>query len=205
MNGTSPSPHFEQELEDRLELLMNPYGDPMHQREHDAALRWLLEHAERAHQRILDLLGSGSAPNPPALLEALPAFGRPESVPVIQRFLDAEDPTCRVAAEALARHPGSAALDVLLAALTSPTRRTTVAAADALMTRGDATACSRLREVVGHPDEIVRYHTVQAAGTLGCLGAGELEALAREDASAEIRALAARLLRGRSDPQAGPT
>jgi HEAT repeat protein len=69
-----------------------------------------------------------------------------------------------------------------------------VAAADGLAARGDKAACTDLAAAMEHIDPRARYHAVQAAGRLGCLSRQQLEAIARDDRSEDIRVLAAEFL-----------
>jgi HEAT repeat protein len=187
------------ELERAILLLQDPFGDEPHSREQEGAVRYLLAHPEAAHPLLLELLRSHRATNPYAVLEALPRFGLPESVPVLNDVLESgPENLSGAAADALARHPLPAAYEALVRALRHPVNAVVVAAAAGLMTRGDTAACPALREVVGHADPVVRYHAVQAAGRLGCLDRDTLAALARRDRDQDVRELARRLMRDRS-------
>jgi HEAT repeat protein len=185
------------ELESQIRLLQHPSGHPFHEREAARALAFLLDRADEAYPRLLRLLKSNRADNPAALLDVLPSFGRAESVPVLGEVLARGTETLSgAAASALARHPQEAAFETLVRALALPEPASVVAAADALLLRGDARACAALARHLRASDANVRYHVVQAAAGLGCLGAEELRTLAAEDPDADVRALAGRAAKG---------
>jgi hypothetical protein len=102
-----------------------------------------------------------------------------------------------VAARALARHPQAAAGKALPVALAQPDPAIAIAAADALLLRADGQDCPALRAKLISPYELVRYHVIQAAGRLGCIGPDALELFAERDQSEDIRGLAAALLEAR--------
>jgi HEAT repeat protein len=182
------------EIERAILVLQSPFGDAPDLREHARIVQFLLEHADRAHPRLLDLLRSGQAANPYAVIEILPRFARPESIPVLEQ-LAGRDPQnlASAAALALATHPLDDARQALLRGLTASREGTVIAVADALMTRRDPSACGKLSEALGHPNDGARYHTIQAAASLGCLKPEALSAIASGDASEAIRELARRL------------
>jgi HEAT repeat protein len=185
------------ELESQIHLLQHPSGDAFHAREADRALDYLLEHADEAYPRLLRLLKTHRASNPAAIVDALPRFGRAESVPVLSDILARGTETLRAAAaSALARQPEEAAFQALVRALALPEPAAAIAAADALLDRRDTRAGGALAPRLRASDANVRYHAVQAAAGLGCLEAGELRALATGDPDADIRALASRAARG---------
>ena len=182
-------------LERAIEDLQDPFGDEQHLRLQERAVLYLIEHAEDAHPRLLRLLEDNKAANPFAVVEALPRFGRPESVPVLENILrHGSESLSQAAGEALARHPLSGAQEVLLRALTDPRDATVIAAADGLMSRGNPQACGELVKVLEHRNPLVRYRVVQAAGVLGCLEEGELRRIGRDDSDEDIRELAVSLL-----------
>lgn len=189
----------EAELESHLRFLMDPFGDEPHRRQREQSVAYLLAHAAEAYPRLLAALRANPAAlNAASIIEVLPLFGRPESVPMLEDVLArASDPTAAAAGDALGRHPGDEARAALLRALTSPRPEAVSAAADGLMVRGDRSACPALAAVLGHADPVVRYHAVRAAAALGCLTPERLEALEREDPDPDVRSLAAGLRPGR--------
>jgi HEAT repeat protein len=186
------------DLEWHLQVLTSPFGGEPHRRERDRSLEYLIAHAEEAHPRLLAMLRANpEALDAPALIEVLPAFARPESVPVLEALLSARrERTVSAAGEALGRHPSTEARDVLLQGLSSANTPTIDAAADGLMIRGDATACERLTALVGHPNPNTRYHVIRAAGALRCLGADVLSDLERREPDPDVRDLVRRIRGG---------
>jgi hypothetical protein len=173
-----------------------PYGGAADRRAHELALAYLLEHADEAHPRLLDMLGTANQPNPVVVIMALPSFGRAASIPVLAELLAKGRPNVRMAAaDALGRHPLPAALSALEHALSASDPAVVSAAADGLRTRGDSAACAPLRAVFGHPDAGARYHVLRAAAGLGCLSLDALRALTQHDLDPDIRGLAAELKR----------
>jgi HEAT repeat protein len=183
------------EVEMQIILLETPFGDGPHQRERERAAAWLVAHAERAYPRVLALLDEDRAGV--GVIDLLPSFDRAESIPSLTRLLAGPEHTAWTAGQALARHTNPEAGEALRRALSSPDPEVAIIAADALMTRNDRGDCAALATAVGAADARVRYHALQAAGRLRCLERSTLESLVRADASAEVRDLAARLLKQR--------
>jgi len=180
------------ELETQIMLLQSPFGDESHLRGREAAARWLVEQADRAYPRLLAMARAGEAG--PAVVELLPAFGRAESVGVLEALLAGPERLAGVAGQALARHHGPEALAALRRAVELGAPEAAVAAADGIATRRDPAACPELTKAATREDARVRYHAVQAAGSLGCFSRAALTTLANQDPDTEVRALAAKLL-----------
>ena len=175
-----PRPSVDVELEQQLVALQTPFGDGANAQLHQRALTWLVSHPEQAEPRLLALL-AGGATNLPAVMDALARLGKPESVGALARLVESSsEHVAWEAAQALARHPAPTAREALETAVRSPRRETAVAAADALLARGDREACAALKGVLGASDTSVRYHAVQAALALGCLTDADLTDLARD-------------------------
>jgi len=182
----------DREVDQQISLLETPFGDGPHQRERERAAAWLVANSGRAYPQIVLRLSEGRASV--ALLELLPRFGRAESIPLLQRLLSGPQATAWAAGQALALHPQPAAGEALRRSLLRHDPVLAIIAADALATRGDRTDCAALTALIDVPDSRLRYHVVQAAGKLGCLTREALQALARGDADADVRGLAAKLL-----------
>ena len=184
------SSEFMNELESNIHFVQDPFGDPAHSIRAEQSLEFLLEHADESYPRILALIKSNRASNPIALIEALPRFGRPDSIPVLELILtQGQGIAIEAASLALARHPHNAAREALIRGLTSPNVKSVVAAADGIMSRGDPTVCNDLAKHLGYGDPIVRYHIIQAAYHLGCLSPEALMIIANDDSDKDIRAL----------------
>jgi hypothetical protein len=183
---------IDSEVETQIMLLQNPFGDPQHLREQKRATEWLLANQDRAYPLLLAMVRDGTAG--PAVVELMPAFNRAETVPPLEALLNGPERIAWVAGQALARHSGPEALLALRRALRRSEHNSIIAAAAGLATRGDKAACAELATMVGHNDGRVRYYIVQAAGQLGCLNRQQLEAIARDDRSEDIRELAAGFL-----------
>jgi len=155
------------EVDRELAILLRPSGDAGARRARGEALEALLERADEAHPRLLAL--AESAPTSLPALMALPRFGRPESVPVLERVLrKASGPTTAVAAAALSEHPADAARAALEAALGDPRTQVVLSAVMGLSERGDARACPPLRAALRHDDPEVRQRVAAALRRLGC-------------------------------------
>ena len=155
------------EIERRIEAMLAPSGDVAYGRVREAALQYLLQHADEAHPR---LLARADRAEPSVLvLLALARFGQPESVPLLERALaNASDPTTVIAAQALAEHPAPAALEALERALAAPRDQVVASAADGLVLRGDTAACPALAAALSHHDAEVRERVREAMTALGC-------------------------------------
>ncbi len=155
------------ELDANLRRLLNPSGDRQYAAVRAEALEYLLQHADEGHARLLDLLASGSASV--VAVAVLPAFGRRDSIPALEKLLlEADDPTVVAAADALGRHPLPDAVAALERALLAPRNQVVASAADALAVRGDTSACGALKNALAHPDLDVRVRIRAAADRLGC-------------------------------------
>lgn len=181
---------FIKELNENIFFLQDPFGDEPHRARHDEALKFLLQHAEHAHPRLLYFLKSHKALNPHAIIEALPYFGRPESIPLLKDILYMwHENLVDTAADALAQHPDNRAFVVLLDALSLPRDESVIAAADGLLTRGNSDACPELLKHLHHENPEVRFHVIQAAVELDCLDKEELKKIAENDPDDDIKNL----------------
>lgn len=181
---------LDSEVDSHIQRIETPFGGDPHLRQSEQSRQWLLAHEQAAFPR---LLGRAAEAGNPALYEMLAQFGRPEAIPLLAQVLDAGGPHADAAARALARHPQAAAGKALRAALAQPDPAIAIAAADGLLLRADRRNCPALRARLTAPDDIVRYHVLQAAGRLGCIGPEALELFAERDPSEDIRGLAAAL------------
>jgi HEAT repeat protein len=164
---TSPIPPGE--IDRRLRELLAPSGDAAYRHLRGEALAYLLapQHADEAHDRLLELANAPS-PSVHALL-ALPRFGRAESVPVLEQVLrSAPDPTTVIAAQALAEHPDPAARTVLERALGDERDQVVASAADGLAERGDKASCAALSSALAHRNADVGERVRQAMRRLDC-------------------------------------
>jgi hypothetical protein len=193
--GPTAAPADPDDLEFHVRALLDPIGDPAHVRARERAAAWLLEHPDAAHPRLLGMVRDGS--NPPAVIELLPRFGLPESVPSLAAAMaTGSDRISRLAGEALGRHPDDASGAALLEGVTADRPETVAAAAEGLRIRGlraDAATCRGLHTARRHPSPIARYHALAASVDLGCLSEDELASIAVTDPDADVRALAARI------------
>ena len=155
------------EIDQQIQSLLAPSGDPRYRGIRDEALAYLLEHADEAHPRLQALVAGD---HPPVLAVAvLPVFGRAEDVPVLDRLLrEADDPTTVVAGQALGQHPATEARQALEAALTDRRNQVVASAADGLALRGDLASCPALVAALSHPNPDVRGRIRAATERLGC-------------------------------------
>ena len=185
------------EIDKQIKALVSPRGHEADRREHDRALEFLLAHADEAHPRLLALIDP-SGYVPVAAVNALPLFGRAESIAALEKLMrEGAELISMSAGQALGRHPLPEALESLLRGLEDTREETKVAAIDGLMTRGDKSVCKSLQTVLDHQSYEVRYHAVRAAAGLGCLTAQTLQQIADHDSEKDIRDLAASLMSGR--------
>ena len=141
------SSEFSDELESNIHFMQDPLGDPLHLQRAEQALEFLLDHADEAYPRLLELIKSNRASNPIALIEAFSRFGRPESIPVLEEIVARGQGTAIGAASlSLARHPQDSARQALIRALTFPKAESVVAAADGLMSAGRSNRLCRTDE-----------------------------------------------------------
>jgi hypothetical protein len=186
------------ELEMHLRRLAEPCGGEPDLRQRRQAVEYLLAHPEEAHARVMEALEANPAAlDAPALIEVLPLFARPESVPLLEDILFRNlELHSGAAGVALGRHPDPGARGALLRGLQSGLPHTLMAAIDGLMIRGDASVCAGIKAVTKHPDADTRYHAIRAAGALGCLSEDEIRQFERTDSDPDIRALARALASG---------
>lgn len=187
----------DKEVELQIRALLSPHGHEADRRAHDQALAILLAHPEQAHARLLALLDPAQPFIPVAAVNAIPLFGKVESVPVLEKLMNqGADMISMSAGQALGRHPHPDAWAALVRGLTAEREETKVAAVDGLLTHGEKVDCEPLRKVLNDPGYEVRYHAINAAGKLGCLTKQELSQIAENDGERDIRDLATRLMLG---------
>jgi hypothetical protein len=196
-NDNTPVQEDPDQLDTAIQRLLTPYGNPGNQRDRDRALTYLLGHADDAHAKLLALFEHMDAGIhlPPVVL-ALPYFGRPESIPVLEKVMQtASEALSLSAGEALANHPLPAAMDALVRGLTHSSEKVIIAAANGLMSRGDQSCCTLLLKMIHHPDREVRYHVLQSAAQLNCLSQQQLQSIVSNDPEPMVQDLAIRLLK----------
>jgi HEAT repeat protein len=185
------------ELKQQIRALVSPGGHEADLRDRDRALAFLLVHADEAHPRLLALLDPQAGFIPVAVVNAMPLFGRPESVPVLEKIMrEGAELISMSAGQALARHPRPESLAALMRGLEANRDETKVAALDGLMTRGDKTVCPAVQQLLDHASYEVRYHAVNVAAHLGCLSSENLRHIAESDSEQDIRELASSLMSG---------
>jgi HEAT repeat protein len=190
-HSTPVSAATDSELKEAILLLQEPFGGGAHEREHLRTVQYLLDNAARAHPYLVELLHSGKAANPYAVIELLPKFGLPESMPVLEGIMErGPENLAQAAAQALAAHPLTEALEALLRGLKLSKEESVIAAVKGLMLRGDTSACAKLEKLLTTQSASLRYHAIQAAGALGCLKRDALLAISRNDVDEDIRELA---------------
>lgn len=176
---------------------VDPYGDPVHLRERDRAVQFLLDHATEAYPRLLDLVTEKPhAWETPALIDIIGRFRRDDCVPLLQSILlQAIPDSSRAAARALADIGNETAHAALVAALEADQDEVTIAALDGIRLLQDSQLCQVIMPMLGHANANLRYYAVNTAIELACLGDEELSAIASSDTDNDIRALAAKGLR----------
>ena len=189
------SARLKDEMEMHLHFLQDPLADEPHVLGAAQALQFLLEHQDQAYPVLLRLLKNHRASNPIAIIEALPKFGRPESIPVLEQILrQGGELLCRAAAAALAQHPMDSAYKALVRGLRLVSAESVIASSDGLMARRNPAACPELLERISDANDNVRFHVIQAAASLGCLSREKLTFITKNDPDVEIRNLASAFL-----------
>jgi hypothetical protein len=192
-NGAAPVPFDDFHM--HVSMLMNrcSIGGPY---ERGVARAWFLDHPG-TYPRLLSLLDPSSPEYTTVVMEVLPLFGRADSVPPMERLLaEGSELTSWRAGELLGTNPHPAALAALLRQVRSTNKETLYGATLGLMNRRDASACpTLLAQTAKSAGSERHYYLFQAAGRLGCIARSRLEAVARDDANADLRQLAGRILR----------
>lgn len=106
--------------------------------------------------------------------------------------------TSRQVPAATTASPRRSPAAALSAALAGP-EPASIAAADGLLLRGGRRHCDGPIAKLAAPDGLVRYHVIQAAERLGCIGREILGPIAERDDNEDIRNLADTLLKERRD------
>jgi HEAT repeat protein len=192
----APSPAgTEQELQMHITFLMDPLGDAPNVRQRYRSMEWLVAHADLAYPRLLAMLKANpTALDAPSIIEALPHFGRADSIPVLEDSLNhGVASVSSSAGDALGRHPDPSARAALLRALASPRSETLIAAVDGLSRRADPSTCTELLPLLKTSDPVLRSSLIRATATLGCLSQQELGRYATSDPDEHVRTLAREL------------
>jgi hypothetical protein len=181
------------EIQERLALALGPSGRHADAVARRQAIEWLIAHSDQVHPHLLEWLRrEPQGLHVLAILELLPAFARPEAVPLLGVFLESDDEyIAEIAGKALGRHPATEAQAALVGALASDHAYIVAAAADGLLLRADSSGCKHLLAALPQADPIARYHVMQAAARLGCLSRQQLADVAAGDEDPDIRQLAA--------------
>ena len=189
-DGTVEGVDADAELDAWLALALAPTGRRADLAASDMATAWLVDHAELAHPRVVEILDRDPVGiDAPAIVELLPAFGRAADVPrLVAALRSGDELLADTAGVALGRHPAPEARAALLRGLGDPSAQVAAGVAAGLLVRGDATAEHALRAHLDHADRTVRYRVVRALDELGCLAEDERERLAR-DPDEDIRSL----------------
>jgi len=156
-----------------IQTLLSPHGGGAgHRAERERAARALVDHGDEGHAAVRAVLHDpAAAANLVPLIQLLPAFARADDVPILANLLHtADDPLAIVAAQALAAHPDTEALNALIATLNAAGDKAAYAA-QALAQRGDPSALGPLRALAARADaepfarECARQSIAQLSGT----------------------------------------
>jgi len=180
------------EIREHLALALHPSGRHADEVARQQAIEWLVARTDEIHPHLLEWLRrEPEGPSALAILDLLPAFAKPEAVPILRSALASSDEyVAEIAGKALGRHPAPVAEAALAAALMSQKAHIVAAAADGFLLRGDQSACETLLAALPQSDPIARYHVIRAASRLGCLSEQQLVELASNDEDPDIRRLA---------------
>lgn len=140
------------EIDSMIDALLYPSGDWQYRHMRAEALGYLLEHADVAHPRLLEML-EGDYPSA-LLIDSIWRFGRAESVPVLEKLLhESTDITSVAAGHALGNHPHIEARDALERALRDSNDQVVASAVAGLVLRADDHSCEALKAALHHFDE----------------------------------------------------
>jgi HEAT repeat protein len=136
---------------------------------HGEAFAWLAAHPTESRPVLLEMANRREPyPLVLAVFHILGQIGDAADVSLLADILNGADPKLVWdSAQALARHPASQAMDVLLSALTRDDPAVVEAAAVALGVRGNDAVRPHLERLLNHPRETVRYRTIYALGQIG--------------------------------------
>src|SRR5260370_10493438 len=137
------------QLEASIAFLNDPIGDESHRARSRRALSYLLANADKAHPLLLLELETKPPEAQLAVIEALPLFGRSESIGTLEQLLlEGSDIVSWTAGQALGGHPLPTAREVLSHALSSARRESVIGALGGLTRRGEHSACDSLRPLL---------------------------------------------------------
>lgn len=184
------------DIQINIHWAVNPYGDAMHLAERDRAVRYLLDHADLAYPRILELLRSKPRSlQAAALVDILPLFHRTDCVPLLKDILFMSLPdTSRAAARALAQTATTDARMVLLSALQSTDTEVIIAAVDSLRLWPRADWCTHIQSLLQKRNANLRYYAINTAIELGCLSHQLITDIASHDEDPDVRELTRKVL-----------
>ena len=168
---------------------VNPYGDPMHLAERDRAVQYLLDHADQAFPKILELVRSKpQSLQAAALIDIMPLFQREDCVPLLRDLMFKAVPdTSRAAARALAQIASPDARMALLAALQSRDIEVLIAAVDSLRLWPISDWCTRIQPLLEQRNANLRYYALNTAIELHCLSPQAITDIARHDEDKDVR------------------
>jgi HEAT repeat protein len=181
-----------------------PSGDPVHLKEREQAVRYLLAHADNAYaqieQRIRD---KPEAWETPRLIEVLGRFGHPASIPLLESLLlSGIADTSRAAGRALGMIDDEAAKLGLAKGLQAESIEVRIAAVEGARIDGANSWCRAIEPLLAVSDANLRYYVINAAAELGCLNAERLRLLAEGDQNPNVRRLAIEWLKRSGAAQA---
>jgi hypothetical protein len=183
-----PLPPADADIDRRIAALHIRAGSPADLRERDRALAWLLERPDRSFPLVLQR--AAAAPQDRVLIDLLGRFRRAEATALLRQAFAAAHTRAQAAA-GLGLSPDPAARAALRHALGSTDSAEVVAALAGLGASGDPAACADIVPRLEAVDAEVRWMAVEAGSRLGCLDGAVLQAIARDDPDAAVRALAA--------------
>ncbi len=188
---------YENEIEANIRMAVSPSGDFVNLREREQAARYLLDHADSAYSRLIELVkdkpGSLEAPR---LIELIGLFKQAESIELMQELLLQGIPdTSRAAARALSTIGTPEANHALQKGLRADVIEVRIATIDAVRLTGNKTWCTLVHPALQDVDANLRYYAVNTAVELGCLDAKQLNKIVKDDNNEHVRKLASRLIK----------
>jgi HEAT repeat protein len=183
---------FKDKIEANIRLAVNRSGDSANLREREQAAHFLIEHADEAYPRLMELLqekpGAWEAPR---LIELLGYLRREESIPILQDLLlQGIEDVSRAAGRSLGVIAGAAASKALTEGLVASNTEIRIAAIEGIRVSKGETWCSAIAPALEDRDANLRYYAVNAAAELGCLDIKRLQNIAEHDEDAYVRQLA---------------
>lgn len=182
--------HYE-EVELNIRLAVNPSGDLASLRQREQAALFLLNHADIAYPRLINLVQQRPSSWAAArLVELIGFFKREDSVPLLKHILLQGIPeTSRTAGRAIGTIKNTTAYQALKEGLALQTVEVRISALEGIRLSRDKSWCFDIEPSLIDQNANLRYYAVNTAAELGCLDRERLESIAEYDTDDNVRQL----------------